>query len=190
MTTLYVVCGALAVAVCANLVLTIRLARAVRRDPADPPAELDRPDTFSLPVGHELPPFEATSFEGRPVGAAAMDEYVVGFFMIGCPPCQAAVDDYAALAGRLADSGIPAIAVVRHEPHELDRPAARHELDAETERLSRTAVVVHEEGDGSIITAFGVSAYPLFYRVRREGRGHVVVAEAPTTRHFRLLELV
>jgi thiol-disulfide isomerase/thioredoxin len=190
MTVIYVVCGALAVAVSANLALTVRLARAVRQAPVWPPTALDGPDEFSLPVGHELTPFETTSVEGRPVSMAAMEEFVVGFFMIGCPPCRAAVDEYAALADRLADTGVPAIAVIRYEAPDLEQPAARHELAAETERLNRTAVVVHEEGDGGVITAFGVTAYPLFYRVRREGRRHVVVAEAPTPRHFHRLEPV
>lgn len=190
MTIIYAVCGILAVAVSANLILTARLAGTVRQTSALSKALLDNPDQFSLPPGYEVPPFEAMSVLGQPVSMGAMEEFVVGFFMVGCPPCNAAVDEYAALAERLADNGVTAIAVIRYEAPDLEKPALRHELASETERLSRHAVVVHEEGDGGIITAFNVTAYPLFYRVRQEGEERVVIAEAPTTRHFDRLEPV
>ncbi|MFF9457330.1 peroxiredoxin family protein [Streptomyces flaveolus] len=190
MTIIYAVSGVLAVAVSANLVLTARLARTVRQIPDSRPALAGGPDQFSLPPGYEVPPFEAMSVKGQVVSLTGMAEFVVGFFMVGCPPCQAAVDDYAALAERLADTGVTAIAVIRYEALDLEKPALRHELASETERLSRTTVVVREEGDGGIISAFNVTAYPLFYRVRQEGETHVVIAEAPTTRHFHLLEPV
>ncbi|MFE4758382.1 redoxin domain-containing protein [Streptomyces mirabilis] len=190
MTTLYAVFGLLAVAVSVNLVLTARLAGAVRQISALSPALLGSPDEFSLPPGYEVPPFETTSVQGQPVSMTAMEEFVVGFFLVGCPPCKEAVDEYAALAERLADSGVSAIAVIRYEASDLEKPEWCHELASETERLSRTAVVVHEESAGGIITAFNVTAYPLFYRVRREGERHVVIAEAPTSHHFYRLEPV
>ncbi|OXM54914.1 hypothetical protein [Amycolatopsis alba] len=182
MTIFYVAFSALAVAVCANFVFTARLVRAVGKRPEWPPA-----DETTFAVGREIPPFETMSVEGKPLTTTGMDEFVVGFFMIGCPPCQAAVAEYAAVADHLAGTGLPAIAVIRYEAPDLDNPLDRDELATETEQLNRSAVVVHEEGDGVVITTFGVTAYPAFFRVRRDGGRHTVVGEVPSPRHLHRL---
>ncbi|MGW0480805.1 TlpA family protein disulfide reductase [Nonomuraea sp. NPDC003214] len=108
----------------------------------------------------------AVSRPGRPVGefssaglsAASLGERaLVGFFAVGCRPCEESLPKFAALA---AGAPTPVVAVVA-------TMAELEDSSAYVSALESVATVVIERPDGPIATAFGVSGFPTFALVSR-----------------------
>ncbi|WP_055479497.1 redoxin domain-containing protein [Sphaerimonospora mesophila] len=191
MVILYVLCCVLATGLIINMAVTSKLSGAVsalRKDLDHSYAEqLATPHLLGSTVAH----FMTHSTQGAPIDSTALsEEFVVGFFMIGCPPCKTSLPLFVDVCKRIRTDGTQIVSVIRYESGELDDEARAEELRKLTSRLEECSHVVTEDGDQEVISAFGATAFPAFYRVQNRQDGLYIATEAPTAMHLSALERV
>ncbi|MFD8564999.1 peroxiredoxin family protein [Streptosporangium canum] len=191
MMIVYALCSVLAAGLIVNLVMTVRLSSAVSMLRHESGFE-SRDHPLSAPHlhGSTVPHFEARSTKGALIGSATLgEEIVTGFFMVGCPPCKTALPFFIDTAKRVSADDIPVIAVIRYESSEVaDKLAHAEELRTLIGQLEEYSHVITEDGDQEVISTFGQTFFPAFYRLHVRPDGLYVAKEAPTPLHMSELE--
>ena len=124
-----------------------------------------------LPAGAVVPPFVASTVDGRAVSRDTLaDRTVVGFFTPDCEPCRERVPEFLAYAAGFPGS---ALAVAVGDPLETETLVA----------ALAAADVVAEPVGGPLQSAFRVSGYPALCVVDSSGlllAGGTVMRNLPT----------
>lgn len=125
-----------------------------------------------LPAGAVVPPFVASTVDGRAVSRDTLaDRTVVGFFTPDCEPCRERVPEFLVYAAGFPG---PALAVAVGDPVETE---------ALVVALASAADVVVEPVDGPLQSAFRVTGYPALCVVDSSGlllAGGTVMRNLPT----------
>jgi thiol-disulfide isomerase/thioredoxin len=144
-----------AVLSCVNIVLLLGIARRLNRltsRGADLPAP-SLPE-FSLPeAGTVVGNFIASTTAGDRISTKDLRERtLVGFFTLGCPPCERFTPAFRSYASTFAGAQDQVLAVIvggNGDPTTL------------TQELGDIARVIVEPSGGPVSTAFGIDAFPL-----------------------------
>jgi peroxiredoxin len=157
-----------------NLALTFALVRRVSGLSAQPggPAGF-RPAWPALPPGSQVPGFTVTTVSGatRSLDDLAGSRSLLGFFSLGCPPCQDAVPEFIDFARTIPGGTSQVLAIVCGPKGTAAEGLARE--------LHGAASVVVEPRRGPVATAFQVSGYPRFFVLDESGR---IEASGPAMR--------
>jgi thiol-disulfide isomerase/thioredoxin len=168
----------LAVLTFANLLLTFGLVHRMRQHALllTRLAQAARAPAPVLPAGTAIGPFAVRTVEGEPFSRGGLDgPTLVGFFSPGCGDCRTAAADFLAVAADLEPGRLHLAAVVTSGP----------EAAALAVQLSGVARVVVEPEGGPVQAAFGVTGFPAFCLVDRQGR---VLASGCDLRELPLLQ--
>lgn len=144
-----------------NLLLTFGVIRRLREHTRLLDRKLvagDVPLTPSvLATGSAVSSFDTTTVNGDVLTTASLgDEALVGFFSPTCGPCKAQLPAFLDTARQLSRS-VAVVAVV------IDETGG----DDMARRLTEVARVVIEPQEGSVISAFQVTAFPSFVYVSK-----------------------
>lgn len=153
----------LAILSCVNIVLTLALVRRLNRQPrtASPVEEMD----FPLPApGTPVGSFVATTTGGERIGTKNLTgRILVGFFTVGCPPCERLRPEFRALASTFPGGRDQVLAVISGGTGDPTSLAGQ---------LDDIARVIVEPPAGQVSTAFGIDAFPAVCLLK----GNVVTA--------------
>jgi peroxiredoxin len=156
--------AALGVLCLVNLVLTVALARQVRRHGAQLASgpQARGPATL-MPPGTKVPEFTAVTVSGehRSLQGLGGSRSLVGLFSPGCPPCHAQKPAFAEFARTIPGGPAQVLAVITGEDEEAAKFAA--ELDG-------VASVVIESVGGTVAAAFSTPGRPSFFLIGADGR--------------------
>lgn len=121
----------------------------------------------ALTAGESVGDFVSSTVDGELLSPESLDgDTLVGFFALGCQPCEEKKPEFLAYAKRLPGGRREVLAVV------VGDPAAATETAAQ---LTQVARVVVERPDGPVSTAFRAYAYPTILMTARTGDGRLVV---------------
>lgn len=153
----------LAILSCLNIVLTLAVARRLNRQspPVSPNDDLAAP----LPVpGTPIGTFATTTTSGEPIGTKNLSgRTLVGFFTVGCPPCERLKPEFRAFADTFPGGRDQVLAVIS---------GGAGDPDALAGQLDDIARVIVEPPAGQVSTAFGIDAFPAVCLLK----GNVVTA--------------
>lgn len=141
----------LTVAVGANLLLTLALARKVRA--ISPAAFPHPPEPTLLPVGASVPEFSTLTTSGDECNQAALlsGTQLVAFFSTTCSSCRPAIPDFVRRAASLG-SGVAFVVSDGNRD-------AEHAL---CEALASVQTVAVVGSDSHVLRAFETNGFPLF----------------------------
>jgi hypothetical protein len=156
----------LAILSCVNVVLLLGVVRRLNRL-TDPARAIDRPvldeEELSLPVvGTVVGDFVASTTDGDRITTKDLRGHtLVGFFTVGCPPCERFLPVFRSHAADFGRDQVLAVIVGGHgDPTAL------------ADQLGDVARVVVERPAGPVSTAFGVAAFPAACQLK----GNVITA--------------
>jgi thiol-disulfide isomerase/thioredoxin len=142
-----------------NLLLTVGVIRRLRRQAAQADAHADPMRGEGLVPGDRLPDFAATTTGGEPISGELLGgPALVGFFSVGCEPCEKLLPRFVEHARRTQDAVLAVVAAEPGEPSE-----------AYVDQLAQVARVVHETPGGPVQSAFKVTGYPTVLRISADG---------------------
>lgn len=158
----------------ANLLIMLALARRMREygDLLSKriTAGSGRPPAYRLPPGTKVAEFAAATLNGGDVSLDSLSgsRMLAGFFSPRCGPCHEQVPAFTDLAKSVRGRGEQVLAVVAGQPDDTAEFAAG---------LNDDAIVVVENPQGPVSSAFSVHGWPSFYWVDPNG---TVESSAPT----------
>ncbi|TDE38069.1 TlpA family protein disulfide reductase [Nonomuraea mesophila] len=141
-----------------NLLLTVGVIRRLRQqggrqDLSGPPAG------GGLAQGDDVPEFAAMTTDGEPISGELLGgPAMVGFFSVGCKPCEDLLPQFVERARRTPDEVLAVVTATSG-----DDPAPY------VERLSQVARVISEDPQGPVQTAFKIVGYPTVVLVGADG---------------------
>ncbi|MBE1491458.1 TlpA family protein disulfide reductase [Plantactinospora soyae] len=151
-----------------NLLLTFGVIRRLRQSPmaaGGPP--------HTLAVGAPVPEFTAPDAEGGTVTAAALRDGG-GLVMFLAPDCSGCQEQLPAVREKLAEAADGALRIVvvltRLRPSAEPDATAVAALEAALGIAPEQVILVREELDGPVQSAFRVAAFPAFYLFDDTGR--------------------